>query len=89
MTRNIVQHFAPARVQQTNPRLKLLATLTEREAEMLHHIALGLTNAEIAEANALSVNTVKTHVANVLSKLGLRDRTQAVILAYETQFIQR
>ncbi len=56
---------------------------------MLRRIALGLTNAEIAEAMALSINTVKTHVANVLGKLALRDRTQAVILAYETGFIQR
>lgn len=89
MTRTVVQRFAPEYARANDPRMKLLATLTEREAEMLRHIALGLTNAEIADVMAVSINTVKTHVANVLGKLALRDRTQAVILAYETEFIQR
>jgi len=89
MTRTVVQRFSAEYARTNDPRLKLLSTLTEREAEMLRRIALGLTNAEIAEAMALSINTVKTHVANVLGKLALRDRTQAVILAYETGFIQR
>ncbi len=63
------------------------AGLTDREAEVLRLIAQGLTNAEIAAQLIISPETVKTHVAHVLTKLDARDRTQAVIRAYQTGFI--
>jgi DNA-binding NarL/FixJ family response regulator len=63
------------------------AGLTDREGEVLRLMARGRTNAEIAAALVLGVETVKTHVGNVLAKLGARDRTQAVIAAYDSGFI--
>ncbi|MDQ3723520.1 MAG: response regulator transcription factor [Actinomycetota bacterium] len=63
------------------------AGLTDREAEVLRLIARGLTNAEIAAQLTVSLETIKTHVAHVLGKLDARDRTQAVIRAYQTGFI--
>ena len=64
-----------------------LARLTDREVTVLRAMAAGASNAEIATELFVSIATVKTHVASILSKLGVRDRVQAVIFAYESRLI--
>lgn len=86
VTRRLVEAFAAQPVAR-RPDPVLLRELTTRETEIWRHIARGLSNAEIAAALALSTLTVKTHVAHLLTKLQLRDRTQAVVLAYESGFV--
>jgi len=81
ITRRLVERFAPRDDNQG------LSVLTPRELEVLGLIARGLSNAELAAALTLSEATVKTHVARILGKLGLRDRVQAVVLAYETGLV--
>src|SRR6516165_3250815 len=86
ITRRLVERFAP---RPGGPALpgRDLSVLTPREHEVLGLIARGMSNAELASALTLSEATVKTHVARILAKLDLRDRVQAVILAYETGLI--
>ncbi|MFC4587905.1 response regulator [Sphaerisporangium corydalis] len=83
-TKLIAEFTARTVARPAVPPSERLAVLTVREQETLLMISRGLSNAEIAKAMVLSEHTVKTHVSNVLTKLGLRDRVQAVIAAYET-----
>ncbi|WP_276313872.1 response regulator [Solihabitans fulvus] len=86
ITRRLIERFAQR--DEAKPSLhRDLSGLTPRELEVLRLLATGLSNAELAERLTLSATTVKTHVARILSKLGLRDRVQAVVLAYETGLI--
>ena len=86
ITRRLVERFAPdASVQPVVH--SDLSSLTHRELEVLRLLARGLSNAELAATLTLSEATVKTHVANILAKLQLRDRVQAVVLAYKTGLV--
>jgi DNA-binding NarL/FixJ family response regulator len=86
VTRRLIEEFAK-RPEPSARKPKELASLTEREQEVLREVARGLTNAEIATRLHVSETTIKTHVAHLLDKLELRDRVQAVILAYESGLV--
>ena len=86
VTRQLIGEFTrmrPGRLKRSAE----LGTLTPRETEVLRLIAEGLSNTEVAGRLVVSEETVKTHVRRVLNKLGLRDRTQAVVLAYESGLV--
>jgi DNA-binding NarL/FixJ family response regulator len=87
LTRALVERHT-IQLDPSDRRTALVASLTEREAEILRLVARGLSNQEIADQLVVAVHTVKSHVAHVLGKLETRDRTQAVIVAYETGFIR-
>jgi len=85
VTRRLIERFAAARPTATPPGV---AELTPRELAVLRLLARGQSNAEIAAELVVSEHTAKTHVAHILAKLALRDRVQAVVLAYESGLVQ-
>jgi len=87
VTRRLIGEFARQRRNTAAPAAAELGTLTPRETQVLRLVAEGLSNPEIAARLVVTEETVKTHVSRMLSKLGLRDRTQAVVTAYESGLV--
>jgi len=87
VTRRLISEFARQQPRADSSRAARLATLTPRETQVLRLVAEGLSNPEIAARFTVTEETVKTHVSRILAKLGLRDRTQAVVTAYETGLV--
>jgi DNA-binding NarL/FixJ family response regulator len=87
VTRRLINEFAALHRQPDARPTAALATLTPRETQVLRLVAEGLSNSEIAARLMVTEETVKTHVSRMLTKLGLRDRTQAVVTAYETGLV--
>ena len=88
VTRRVIEEFARRAPAPERPPPRAIDELTAREVDVLRLLARGLSNAEIAEALVISPGTAKTHVQRILMKLGLRDRVQAVVLAYETGLVR-
>lgn len=88
VTRRLIEEFARAPGPMAEGSVRGLDDLTDREVEVLRLIARGLSNAEIAAALIVAETTVKTHVSRVLMKLGIRDRVQAVVVAYESGIVR-
>ncbi|MFI1168279.1 response regulator [Streptomyces sp. NPDC020801] len=88
ITRRLIAEFSRMNGRPRAPLKARVGDLTERETEVLTLIAQGLSNAEIAEHLVVAEQTVKTHVGRILVKLGLRDRTQAAVFAYESGLIR-
>ncbi|HEX4733361.1 MAG TPA: response regulator transcription factor [Thermoleophilaceae bacterium] len=88
ITRRLIEEFARRPPRPTADGPPQLTELTSREREIMTLVARGMSNAEIAAQLVLGESTVKTHVGNILMKLDLRDRVQAVVLAYETGLVQ-
>jgi DNA-binding NarL/FixJ family response regulator len=88
ITRRLLDRFAASLEASEREPPRQLDSLTARELEIMRLVAAGLSNAEIAEELVVSETTVKTHVSSVLRKLGLRDRVQAVVLAYEAGLVR-
>ncbi|MFC7892557.1 response regulator [Streptomyces sp. NPDC057381] len=88
VTRRLITEFSRMRDRPRAPLKERVGDLTERETEVLALIAQGLSNAEIAQRLVVAEQTVKTHVGRILVKLGLRDRTQAAVFAYETGLVR-
>ena len=86
ITRRVMQRLRSSTAGQTNP--ALIADLTEREQEILRHIGLGESNEELAETLFISPATARTYVSRLLSKLAARDRSQLVIIAYESGLVR-
>ena len=87
VTRRLISEFARLRPRPSAPSTEALAALTPRETQVLQLLAEGLSNPEIAARLVVTEETIKTHIGHVLNKLGLRDRTQAVITAYESGLV--
>jgi DNA-binding NarL/FixJ family response regulator len=86
VTRRLIAEFAAQR-PRSGPPPRELEELTEREREVVGHVALGLSNEEIAETLVISPHTAKTHVSRAMTKVGARDRAQLVVLAYQSGLV--
>lgn len=87
-TKRLVSYIAQKAVEDRALRPQIVDVLTEREREVLYHMAKGLSNTEIGEEIDVAQATIKTHVGRIFAKLGARDRVQAVVLAYEAGLVR-